>query len=73
MQNQILRLNCKNVFCYFEPVRGRLDSKFAKSANMTKKSLNKNSIWVSKHAKFDADLKSIEKVTKQLNQKKLEG
>jgi hypothetical protein len=40
---------------------------------MNKKILNKNSIWVSKHAKFDADLKSIEKVTKRLNQKKLEG
>jgi hypothetical protein len=28
---------------------------------------------IKKHAKFDADFKSIEKVTKRLNQKKLEG
>jgi hypothetical protein len=40
---------------------------------MTKKSPHKNATWVSKHAKFDTDLKSIEKVTKRLNRKKLEG
>jgi hypothetical protein len=65
MQYQIQRLMCRYDFCYFEPLRSRLDSNFAKSANMTKKSPNKNSIWVSNNAKFDADLKSVEKAAKR--------
>jgi hypothetical protein len=32
---------------------------------MKKKSPNKNSIWVSNNAKFDADLKSVEKAAKR--------
>jgi hypothetical protein len=31
----------------------------------------KNATWVSKHAEFDADLESVEKVAKRLMEKKL--
>ncbi len=65
-----VRLICKYDFCYFEPLRSRLDSNFAKSANMTKKSPpTKIQYGYKKNAKFDADLKSDEKFQKGLKEK----
>jgi hypothetical protein len=50
----------KNVFCYYEPFRSRLASKFAK--NLIFKKFNMNT---RKNPKFDAVLELAEKVAKK--------
>ncbi len=54
MHNKILRhIHKQKIFRFFEPFPARLQSKFTKSANKSKKNIFiKNSIWVSKNAIF---------------------
>jgi hypothetical protein len=58
--------------CFFEPFRARLTSKFAKSANMTKKIIFSNVFDMDiKNAEFDAEFESVEKVAKRFTRRKL--
>jgi hypothetical protein len=45
-------------FSLFQPFCPRLPSNFVKSANMVKQKFNKNAVWVSRNAEFDADFQS---------------
>ena len=61
----------KKDFPFFEPFPAHLQSKFEKSANMTKKKIfDKKSKKVSKNnTEFHADFESVEKVLKKCTQK----
>ncbi len=57
------------VFWWFELFRARLAYKFAKNANMDAKKCSQIfSIWVLKNAEFDANFKSVEKVSRKLHE-----
>jgi hypothetical protein len=65
---QNFSLILKLLFPFFEPFRPRSTSKLAKGGNDPKHFIYKNSIWVSKNAKFG----SVEKVQNTYEKKATE-